>query len=81
MTKTLIYNINYNYKLSENLLEKALKIGVNGIQFSGLNRVDLMGALVITYNAQAKYTESHNLMNKLILYLIKIIRINSFNFV
>lgn len=66
MTKTLIYNINYNYKLSENLLEKALKIGVNGIQFSGLNRVDLMGALVITYNAQAKYTESHNLMNKLI---------------
>ena len=65
MTKTLIYNFNYNYEMSESLLEKILIKGINGKQMTGVNRADLMGALVITYNAQSKFLESHLLMNKL----------------
>lgn len=65
LIKVNIYNIHYQYGASKTLLENALKYGVNDVIFEKKNRAELKEALMLSYNYNKMYNESHQLMNEL----------------
>lgn len=63
--KENILTIHYKFDASKTLLENALKYGVDGVVFEKNHRSELKEALMLSYNNNGMYQESHQLMNEL----------------